>query len=174
MLGRTSVNSVIEVFNVLIMKPPVGMVFSAWRTAASMTPPWHTTRHGLAGVSIDDAPDGRTDPELEAGERLATREGDPERIVLPHAGAEPVDEVVHGHAVALGAGVVLAEAVVDDDLGTGKRLDDDLGGLPGPLEVARDDQVGDELRVGQPPVAQPFGLLDAQRWTGRYRCGNRR
>ena len=128
-----------------------------------MTPPWHTTstvwpscvstRRRTAAPTLNWKPASVSPPGKVTPNGSSSHAPD----------AEPVDEVVHRHPVAVGTRVVLAEAVVGDDLGTGERLDNDLRGLLGAGEVAGDHQVGHELGVGDPPIAQPFGLLHPQR-----------
>jgi hypothetical protein len=52
---------------------------------------------------------------MEVGQRLAAGEGDRVGVALPVGHAVAVDELLEGEAVAVGAGVVLADLGVDDD-----------------------------------------------------------
>ena len=131
-------------------------------------------QHRLVAMRLDRAPHRRTHPVVELGQGLATREGDAERVVLPCVGAVLLDERVERHAVAVGPGVVLAEAVVGAHLRPGERrrrrsrrsgAPDGTGWRSPHRARTRVSRSTDRGAVR--PAAHPME-------TGRCRCGGRR
>ena len=113
--GATSSSSVSEAFVVNSSKPPVEGVRRAIRSTALTTPPWQQTTIVAPGVGVHGVAHGLADAVVQLGDRLAAGERDGVRVRLPVRHAVALDELVERQPVAVGAGVVLAPAVVAED-----------------------------------------------------------
>ena len=101
-----------DAFVVNSSKMPVAGVRRAIRSTALTTPPW-TAHHDDWPRGDRRGAQGYADAMVERGDRLAARERDGVGIELPVRPAVALDERVERHAVALGPGIVLAQALVD-------------------------------------------------------------
>ena len=161
--ARTSSSSVSEAFVVNSSKSPVVGARSAIRRTALTTPPWqHTTivRPRWAATASRTA---CADAVVQLGERLAARERHGVRVGLPVGHAVALDELLERQPVAVRPGIVLAEAVVDVDLGAAERRGDQLGGLDRPRVVAGvQDDVAASSPVSASARAEPLALAAAE------------
>ena len=109
----TVTNSVIDVFAACSSKPPVVGARSSWRKTASITPPWQTITIVDPACSATSRGQRRSDPQVELRRRLAAGKDDGVRVASPVGRAETLDVRFEGHAVEVGARVVLTERRID-------------------------------------------------------------
>jgi hypothetical protein len=80
----------------------------------------------------------------------------------PTPNSELLEVLVEPHAVAVGAGVVLPEALFLHDRQATQGRRDDLRRLPGPRVVAGDQHVGGDLARRRQAFAEPLRLQPAE------------